>query len=120
MNQRSRSSRAKPSPSSVDERIHRFLRPGALARLRDSRISTARSASLALLDLALPSFPSPHAPPPAQIDGVRPFFASRTYGPQFLRRKKLAAAKSVYIAPSSPDLADPFLEAFGVDLVAAY
>ncbi|KAG6496536.1 hypothetical protein ZIOFF_044403 [Zingiber officinale] len=120
MNQRFRSSNAKPTPPTTNERLHRYLRPGALARLRDERISTARSASLALLDLSLPPFPSARAAPPAQVEGLRPFFAARVHGPRFPRRKKLSPAKSVYLASSSPDLADPFLDAFGVDLVAAH
>ncbi|CAL9145381.1 uncharacterized protein LOC135618398 [Musa acuminata AAA Group] len=123
MNRRIRSPNPSPSSSRIEERLHRFLKPGALARLRDSRISNARSPrSAALPRLSPPSSPSPGPSPPAaaQIEGLLPCFAARTRGPRFVQRKKLAAAKSFIYAPSSPELPDPFFDAFGVDLVAAH
>ncbi|WOL03407.1 hypothetical protein Cni_G12127 [Canna indica] len=123
MNRRIQSLNPKASPSQIEERLHRFLRPGALARLRDSRINSARSLrSVAIPRFTPPSSPSPVPPSPAadQIDRLTPFFSSRVHGPQFVQRKKLAAAKSFFFAPSSPELPDAFLDAFGVDLVAAH
>ncbi|THU62742.1 hypothetical protein C4D60_Mb01t08340 [Musa balbisiana] len=124
MNRRIRSPNPKPSTSRIEERLHRFLKPGALARLRDSRISSARPARyVALPRLSSPSSRSPAAPLPAaaQNDGIFPLFAVRAYGPRFLQRRKLAAAaaKSIFFAPPSPDLPEPLSDAFGFDLVAA-
>ncbi|THU56008.1 hypothetical protein C4D60_Mb11t12740 [Musa balbisiana] len=121
MNRRIRSPNAKLSASQIEERHHRFLKPGALARLRDSRISTARSPrSLSHPRLSPPSFPSPASPPAAAHDYGIPFFAARARGPRFPQRKKLAAAKSIFFAPSSPELNEFFLDAFGTDMVAAH
>ncbi|WOL15703.1 hypothetical protein Cni_G24484 [Canna indica] len=109
---RSLNAKASPSVSRIDERLHRFLRPGALARLRDSRISSARyPRSVAIHRLSLPPSPSPAAPSDAsQIDGI-PCFVSRAHGPRIMQRKKLAAAKCIFFAPSNMDL---------LDLVAAH
>ncbi|CAD5182993.1 unnamed protein product [Musa acuminata subsp. malaccensis] len=123
MNRRIRCPNPEPSTSRIEERLHRFLKPGALARLRDSRISSARPGlSVALLRLSSPSSRSPAAPRPAaaQNDGIFPCFAVRAYGPRFLQRRKLAAAaKSIFFAPPSPDLPEPVSDAFPFDLVAA-
>ncbi|RWW48434.1 hypothetical protein BHE74_00045492 [Ensete ventricosum] len=114
-----------PSTARIEERLHRFLKPGALARLRDSRFSSARPArSVALPRLSSPSPRSPAAtsPPAAQNDGIFPCFAVKAYGPRFLQRRKLAAAaaaKSIFFAPPSPDLPDPLSDVFVVDLFAA-
>ncbi|KAL6652002.1 hypothetical protein ACP70R_010927 [Stipagrostis hirtigluma subsp. patula] len=91
----------------------RFLRPGALARLRDARLRRRSRASR----LPAPSSPapaSPPSPPPAAADGesggtVMPYFVpvSRLLAPRCPQRKKLAAAKSVVLfppPPTSPDL----------------
>ncbi|CAL9747728.1 unnamed protein product [Musa acuminata subsp. burmannicoides] len=62
MNRRIRSPNPSPSSSRIEERLHRFLKPGALARLRDSRISNARSPRSA----ALPASRPPPPPPPGR------------------------------------------------------
>ncbi|KAG8043555.1 hypothetical protein GUJ93_ZPchr0458g22829 [Zizania palustris] len=98
---------------------HRFLRPGALARLRDARLRRRKPTSR----LAPPSSPSletsPPSPPPAAGAGagagggggaVVPYFVpvSRLLAPRCPQRKKLAAAKGVMLfsppPPPSPGL----------------
>ncbi|KAH7675594.1 hypothetical protein IHE45_08G145600 [Dioscorea alata] len=119
--------RLRPGPSSLDDRIYRFLRPGALARLRDSRITARaqRSAAAATsvkvhMDYILPLLPpSSPSPPLDQIDRP-PCFAVRIYGPQYPQRKKLAASKSFSFPPSS-EVDDQILDFFGgADFVAAH
>ncbi|KAG6491444.1 uncharacterized protein LOC122007344 [Zingiber officinale] len=106
------------SPSSCSpsrrskRRLHRFLKPGDLARLRDSIFRTVRSDAPLLL--SPPSSPSPAA----QIDG-RPCFVARGHGPRYPQRRKLVAAKYVFFAPPSPD-PEHFFDPFGVDLVPAH
>ncbi|RRT46890.1 hypothetical protein B296_00038536 [Ensete ventricosum] len=121
MNRRIRNPNDKLSASQIEERLHRFLKPGALARIRDSRISTARSPrSLSHPRLSPPSLPSPAPPPAAAHDYGIPFFAARAHGLRFPQRKKLAAAKPTLFAPSRPELNEFFLDAFGADMVAAH
>ena len=100
--------RSRPAAASGDH--HRFLRPGALARLRDARLRRASR-------LPPPSSPapaSPASPPPAAAgDGqgaaAVPYFVpvSRLLAPRCPQRKKLAAAKYAVLfspPPPSPDL----------------
>ncbi|KAJ0983092.1 hypothetical protein J5N97_011347 [Dioscorea zingiberensis] len=102
------------------DHLHRFLRPGALARLRDSRVSAWSPRSGPKAPLLFPSFPpSPPSPSPDQIDGF-PCFAVRTSGPRHPQRKRLAASKPFFLAPSlttpsSPDPSDRVLDFIGVD-----
>ncbi|KAL5216913.1 hypothetical protein ABZP36_008314 [Zizania latifolia] len=88
---------------------HRFLRPGALARLRDARLRRRKPTSR----LAPPSLEtSPPSPPPAVGEGgaVVPYFVpvSSLLAPRCPQRKKLAAAKGVMLfsppPPPSPGL----------------
>ncbi|XP_066350565.1 uncharacterized protein [Miscanthus floridulus] len=105
----------------------RFLRPGALARLRDARLRRgSRTTRLPPPSSPAPAPASPSSPPPAAGDGegvtAVPFFApaSRLLAPLCPRRKKLAAAKSVVLftpPPPSPDLPVEFLSA--PDMVVA-
>lgn len=148
MNQRVRSpkrpSAAGASPSKMEERFHKFLRPGALARLRDARISTSsrspRSAGLLLL-AARNHRLSPPSPPStgdaggaaagpqisaAVVDGS-PFFAGcRTRGPRCPQRKKLLAARAMFLIPASPVGPDaplddlPLLDQLSSDLLLAH
>ncbi|KAJ0966167.1 hypothetical protein J5N97_027305 [Dioscorea zingiberensis] len=122
------SRRLRRGSSDVDDRFHRFLRPGALARIRDSRIiaRSQRSGGGGSLTVEiLPLLPpSPPSPPLNQMDGP-PCFAVRVYGPRFPQRKKLAASKYFFFpAPSgsaSPEADDQILDFFsGVDLVSAH
>ncbi|XP_054812166.1 uncharacterized protein LOC129313227 [Prosopis cineraria] len=110
--------------------FHKYLKPGALARIRDSRI-TARSHRLSLLcqiSLRPPSTPSSPRSTDAQsqvnVAEGSPCFAGRTYGPRCPQRKKLAAAKYVLFvtaAPSNLALNSPHLiaDSFINDVVAA-
>ncbi|GAB2284693.1 hypothetical protein Dimus_019145 [Dionaea muscipula] len=96
---------------------NKYLKPGALARLRNSKIS-ARSHNLLLrrVNTLLSSLPSPPTMPIAQIDSSvsqiesvdqLPDFPSLIYGPRCIRRKKLVAAKSsvffVNLSGAGPD-----------------
>ncbi|RLM73797.1 uncharacterized protein C2845_PM15G22590 [Panicum miliaceum] len=102
--------RSPPAAASGDH--HRFLRPGALARLRDARFRRGSRASR----LPPPSSPapaSPASPPSAAGDGeggaAVPYFVpvSRLLAPRCPQRKKLAAAKYAVLfspPPPSPDL----------------
>ncbi|OAY63501.1 hypothetical protein ACMD2_00537 [Ananas comosus] len=122
MNRRLRSPNRKPS-SRIEERLHRFLRPGALARIRDSKMSAQSPRSIPVPHLSPPPSPPPSTPAAAaaaaQVDGV-PCFSPRASGPRNPRRKKLAASKSVYFVPPSPEISDLFMDSFGSDLVAAH
>ncbi|KAK3143670.1 hypothetical protein QOZ80_4AG0303390 [Eleusine coracana subsp. coracana] len=95
------------SPSAAGGDHLRFLRPGALARLRDARLRRQSRAPR----LPAPSSPEPEptSPPPAAAgDGeggmVVPYFvpASRLLTPQCPQRKKLTAAKSAVLFSPPP------------------
>ncbi|XP_010929868.1 uncharacterized protein [Elaeis guineensis] len=129
MNRRLRSPNAKASPSKIEARFHRYLRPGALARLRDSRISARSPRST--LKIPIPRLSPPSSPQTttnaaaaaaAQMDGS-PCFAVRSHGPRFPQRKKLVAAKSIFFIPSSPsgpELSDAVVDVFNSDLIVAH
>ncbi|KAK9077342.1 hypothetical protein SSX86_005679 [Deinandra increscens subsp. villosa] len=102
----------------------RFLKPGALAQLRDSKIN-ARSHlrspdSQIYLHRAIPSSPTsspsrsfniqqqqPEAAGAlATVDGELPFLSARFYAPRCLQRKKLMAVRSsCYMNPGTNSLA---------------
>lgn len=104
-----------------DAGYNRYLKPGALAQLRDSRInarsSRIGSTQISLYRMETSSSPSTLPSPTTiqvQIDGI-PCFAGRIYGPRCPQRKKIVATKSVLILcsnPSSPvsDSTDPIAE----------
>ncbi|XP_047148069.1 uncharacterized protein LOC124820430 [Vigna umbellata] len=119
MNRRSR--------PSISQSFHKYLKPGALARIRDSRIS-ARSHRLNTIlrhQISLHRPPSPSPLPAAdQTQAVAadfPFFVARIYGPRYPQRKKLMAAKSVLFLPVSPtaDSPDLVIDALAADLLVA-
>uniref|UniRef100_A0A0E0CG29 Uncharacterized protein n=1 Tax=Oryza meridionalis TaxID=40149 RepID=A0A0E0CG29_9ORYZ len=99
-----------------EERMHRFLRPGALARLRDSRIvaRSLRSAATHLLPTSLP--PAPTLPPQvvAEQQGGAPHFVVPARGlggvGRYPLRRRMCAARSVVFLP--PPAADAFFAAF--------
>ncbi|KAK7261094.1 hypothetical protein RIF29_27398 [Crotalaria pallida] len=133
MNRRTRST----LPSSItppNPHFHKYLKPGTLARIRDSRI-TARSnrfnhdhhlfffsqIPLRRRTPTPPSSPPPHHHPIDVSSAAIPFFASFP-GPRFLQRKKLMAAKSIYFLPPSPVIESPDLivtDSFGTDILVA-
>ncbi|KAL5200384.1 hypothetical protein ABZP36_021587 [Zizania latifolia] len=127
---RLRSPSRRSSPPSGDQHHHRFLRPGALARLRDSKVM-ARSLRSAAAAMAVPArLLPPSSPPPstraaaAGDGGGVPHFLGAVRGPRYPLRKKLAAARSVVFLPPPPtDAADVFLDAFAAapsELLAAH
>ena len=105
---------------------HRFLRPGALARLRDSRVlaRSLRCAARARPPLPPPSSP-PRSPAPAPAaaawDGVPCFLGPAARGMRYPLRKKLAAARAVVFLPP-PEVVDAFAPAAAAspDVVAAH
>ena len=108
---------------------HRFLRPGALARLRDSRVlaCSLRCAARARPPLPPPSSSPPRSPAPpaaAAWDGVPCFLGPAARGMRYPLRKKLAAARAVVFLPP-PEVAEALVEAFAPpaaspDVVAAH
>ncbi|KAI6672803.1 hypothetical protein NL676_000709 [Syzygium grande] len=104
----------------------KYLKPGALAQLRDSRISSARLLLHRAHSLAqiLPPPPAPATPGqdgrprrPPPPDGP-PCFAGSVYGPRCPQRKRLVAAECVWFVGSGPGSAarsepDPAVDFFG-------
>ncbi|CAM8888041.1 unnamed protein product [Rhodiola kirilowii] len=118
--------RTRSIPSSA-ESFNRYLKPGALARIRDSRI-TARSQrvhTVSSFHRPLSSSPPVPASPSAinqQID-ASPCLSGRVYGPRFPQRKKLVAARSLcYFIPPSPVAVEAgdsaAVDVFGTDIAA--
>ncbi|XP_027344115.1 uncharacterized protein LOC113856483 [Abrus precatorius] len=107
---------------SIPHHFHKYLKPGALARIRDSRIS-ARSHRLNSLSQIPPSSPLTNADEPQvnAVDAGFPFFVARIYGPRCPQRKKLMAAKSILFVPvnPSPDSPDLVVDSFASDLLVA-
>ena len=133
MDRRLRSPARRPPAPRADQRQrggaspHRFLRPGALARLRDSKVLARSLRCAARAPLPPPSSSSPpRLPAPAGAaagDGVPCFLGPAARGMRYPLRKKLAAARGVVFLPP-PDAAEAFFtDAFAPppqsDLVAA-
>ncbi|CAN6177096.1 unnamed protein product [Urochloa humidicola] len=135
MDRRLRSPARRPAAPRSDERQrgggsaspHRFLRPGALARLRDSKVLARSLRCAARAPLPPPSSSSPpRSPAPAAAaagDGVPCFLGPVARGMRYPLRKKLAAARGVVFLPP-PEVAEAFMDAFAPapssDLVAAH
>ncbi|TKW23143.1 hypothetical protein SEVIR_4G274100v4 [Setaria viridis] len=133
MDRRLRSPSRRPAAPRADERQrgglslspHRFLRPGALARLRDSKVLARSLRCAARAPLPPPSSSSlPLSPAPASAgDGVPCFLGPAARGMRYPLRKKLAAARGVVFLPP-PEAAEAFVDAFAAapssDLVAAH
>ncbi|TVU00161.1 hypothetical protein EJB05_54419, partial [Eragrostis curvula] len=84
---------------------HRFLRPGALARLRDSRIvaRSLRSSACLLLPRSVPASPAPPPVSAAEQGGVPRFLGTGGCGPgRYPLRRRVAAARSVAFLPPPP------------------
>ncbi|KAF3443686.1 hypothetical protein FNV43_RR13376 [Rhamnella rubrinervis] len=126
MNRRTRAlHRSSPNRS---EPFLKFLKPGALAQIRDSRISARSHRVISLLQIrssppsSPPSTPGQH--PITAMDGF-PCFSGRIYGPRCPQRKKLVAAKSILFPSQNPtgpvpDSPDPLIDLFGSDILAAH
>ncbi|XVF43378.1 hypothetical protein PTKIN_Ptkin02bG0035600 [Pterospermum kingtungense] len=87
----------------------KYLKPGALARLRDSRISARSHRTTSLFQISPPSPPSNGGQPlsAALIDGFPCFAATgRVHGPRCLQRKKLFAAKGMLFLNSTQSVSD--------------
>ncbi|PUZ74197.1 hypothetical protein GQ55_1G046200 [Panicum hallii var. hallii] len=84
---------------------HQFLRPGALARLRDSRI-VARSlwsSACLLLPRSAPPSPAPRAAVAAAEQAGAPRFLGTTGSGRYPLRRRVAAARGVaFLPPPSP------------------
>lgn len=102
---------------------HRYLKPGALAQLRDSKIS-ARSHKLSdsLGQLAHAGLIRAPVHPQLSADALdrMPHFVSYSFGPRHLRRKKLLASRSVNLPSLEPSPADSLINLLGGDAVAAH
>ena len=133
MNRRIRAS-TKPFSSSSPTRsepFHKYLKPGALAQIRDSRISAHRVNSLYLLSSSssislhrTSSPPSSNAAPQqtplnASTDGI-PCFSGRIYGPRCPQRKKLMAAKSVLFLNPIPNSVQDSPDSISNDILLAH
>ncbi|EOA17652.1 hypothetical protein CARUB_v10006019mg [Capsella rubella] len=87
------------SPVRRNDGFHRYMKPGALAQIRNSRIN-ARSNSLLSHSLSDPPSSSSTenalvlAPQTLTMDQV-PHLLSKIYGPYRIGRKKLGPARSV-------------------------
>ncbi|XP_040380667.1 uncharacterized protein LOC121054647 [Oryza brachyantha] len=120
-----------------DERLHghhrSFLRPGALARLRDSKViaRSVRSAAAMAVPARLlpPSSPPPSAAAAGGGGGGVPHFLGAVRETRYPLRKKLAAARSVVFLPPPPttaaDAGEMFMDAFAAaaapsELLAAH
>ncbi|RWR88463.1 hypothetical protein CKAN_01747400 [Cinnamomum micranthum f. kanehirae] len=120
MNRRVRSPIKASSKREERLRLQKYLKPGALAQLRDSRMHSRTLKR----DLQIPISPSSASPATdllahiAAIDGL-PFLAARIYGPRFPQRKKLVAVKSVFMLRSS-ESAESLLDLSNNDIVVAH
>ncbi|KAJ1278008.1 hypothetical protein BS78_04G047300 [Paspalum vaginatum] len=79
---------------------HRFLRPGALARLRDSRIvaRSLRSSACLLLPRSAPPLPAPPVPAAAE-QAAAPRFLGTSGSGRYPLRRRVAAARGVSFLP---------------------
>ncbi|ESQ42957.1 hypothetical protein EUTSA_v10015018mg [Eutrema salsugineum] len=91
------------SPVRRNDGFHRYLKPGALAQIRNSRINARSTTSLVSRSLSQPLDPSsPSQNSAAEAAAARnltieqvPHLLRKIYGPYSYQRKKLAAARSV-------------------------
>ncbi|MCL7031093.1 hypothetical protein MKW94_023560 [Papaver nudicaule] len=113
--------RSKSSSLKREEGYHRYLKPGALAQLRDSRIVSAKSqislfrVSASKLGISTASVTSTTVQN-HQISSIAanegfPCFTGRIFNPRCPQRKKLVAPRSFSFLisssnPSSPVLSD--------------
>ncbi|KAK4768034.1 hypothetical protein SAY87_003175 [Trapa incisa] len=102
---------------------HRYLKPGALAQLRDSKVS-ARSHKLSdsLAQVAVAGLIRVAVQPQVSAEALdrMPQFASYSFGPRLLRRKKLVASRSVNLPSLEPSASDSLISLLSTDAVAAH
>ncbi|KAK8613903.1 hypothetical protein V6N13_101657 [Hibiscus sabdariffa] len=89
----------------------KYLKPGALARLRDSRISARSHRTSSIFQISASNVTQPFS---VAGDSFPCFLATgRAYGPRCLGRKKLCAAKGIIFLNSTQsglDLPDPVMD----------
>ncbi|XP_018474584.1 uncharacterized protein LOC108845885 [Raphanus sativus] len=103
------------SPSRKNDGFHRYLKPGALAQIRNSRIN---SKSPSLVSLSLPSPPVDSPSPSAAANNLTvdqvPHLLRKIYGgPYSYQRKKLGAARSSSMMMMMVNLNNPIIESGG-------
>eukprot|EP01018_Ginkgo_biloba_P009234 Gb_31914 [translate_table: standard] len=126
-----------------EQRMQKYLKPGALAQLRDARISARSQSFLAarrcfIVPNTEQGIPNVSArvtllsQPQASIIEETPCFKVRSFGPCYPQRKKLVASKAFIMAitqstPSSPTgsglveaRSDLVLETLPVDILAVH
>lgn len=117
--------------------MKKYLKPGALAQLRDARIHARSQTFIAARKLSVvpnaelsgPTRANPLNQPQAIVDET-PCFKVRSFGPCCPQRKKLMASKAFFFAitpgsPSSPTGAAGIVEALDtfsppVDILAVH
>ncbi|XP_047306847.1 uncharacterized protein LOC124910264 [Impatiens glandulifera] len=126
-----RKDRTRSSSKRTDESFLRYLKPGALAQLRDSRIN-ARSNRLDLkFQISSIRIQSPLLSPIrspnrlAEINDGFLHFSGKIYGPRCQQRKRLLASRSVFFINSSPaspvaDSPDSVIDAFSNDILVSH
>ncbi|XP_013628931.1 PREDICTED: uncharacterized protein LOC106335058 [Brassica oleracea var. oleracea] len=92
--------------------FHRYLKPGALAQIRNSRINSRSASLLSLSPSPLPiDPPSPSAANNLTLDQV-PHLLRKIYGPYSYQRKKLGAARPMTMMMMA-NLNNPIIESSG-------
>ncbi|KAG2297132.1 hypothetical protein Bca4012_017206 [Brassica carinata] len=84
------------SPARKNDGFHRYLKPGALAQIRNSRINSRSPSLVSLLSLSPPIDPpsTSAAANDLTVEQV-PHLLRKIYGPYSYQRKKLGAARSM-------------------------
>lgn len=126
------------SSSKREQRLKKYLKPGALAQLRDARIHARSQTFIAARKLSVVANAEPSGPtranqpnqPQASIVDETPCFKVRSFGPCCPQRKKLMASKAFFFAitpgsPSSPTGTAGMVEAIDtfsppVDILAVH
>ncbi|KAJ9153787.1 hypothetical protein P3X46_027190 [Hevea brasiliensis] len=96
-----------PSTTRGSECFCRYLKPGALAQLRNSKISARSHKPISISYFSTHPVYSSQIHPQISITDEVPCFLSKIYHARCLKRKKLMATRSVLLlnlGPSSPVL----------------
>ncbi|KAG6570884.1 hypothetical protein SDJN02_27528, partial [Cucurbita argyrosperma subsp. argyrosperma] len=106
------------------EQFHKYLKPGALAKIRDSRISARLYRYNSLSQIYLRRTASPESSPLSSIGQSEidvddfPSLSGRVYGPLCLKRKKFSGIKSTWFP--SPNLQTPTADLSGDSIIDAF